>query len=269
MLCVSQATERGTDITDNLNMSSTPTLQDRERLRERPDSWPVMYQSWDKLVFINWPIEIDALRPLVPEPLEIDTFEGTAWLTVTPLNIYNARPIFVPPLPFVSQLYELNVRTYVHLDGVPGVWFFSLDANSVLAVTAARTLFYLPYFNAEIDLKSEGRSVAFDSRRDKGDAVFSASWAISDELPPAEPGSLDYFLVERYCLYSTDGENLYRCRIHHRPWPLQTAADFELGPSTVVQADGLPQPSGEPLLFCGGPVDVEVWPLEKVASVGT
>lgn len=249
-------------------MDSEPAIEDREQLRSRPDGWPVMYQSWNKLLFLNWPIPVDAVRGLIPEPLVIDKSEGTAWLTVTPLNIYNARPIFLPPLPFISQMYELNVRTYVHLNGVPGVWFFSLDANSLLAVAGARTFFYLPYFNADIELTGSGRRVEFGSQRSASAvAAFSAEWTIGGERPAAAPGTLDYFLAERYCLYSSDGKDIYRSRIHHRPWPLQDTADLELGSAAVITADGLPEPSAAPLVFCGGPVDVEVWPLEHAARV--
>ena len=246
-------------------MTAALTDEDRSRPRERPSGWPIMYQSWEKLLFLNWEVPVDAIRPLVPEPLLIDTFEGRAWLTITPLNIYNARPIFVPRLPFLSQMYELNVRTYVHFDRVPGVWFFSLDANSSLAVAGARTFFNLPYFGADIELNANGRSIEFQSKRTGREAAFSTKWTIGAELPEAQPGSLEYFLLERYCLYAADETAIYRGRIHHRPWPRQQPMNFGGWKSSVVRAAGLNEPSTDPLLFCGGPVDVEVWPIEKVA----
>ena len=114
---------------ENLDPISQPSMDDRIDARERPVGWPIMYQSWDKLLFLHWEIPYDDLRRLIPAPLEIDTFEGKAWLTISPLTIYDARPVFVPPIPYLSRLHELNVRSYVYYDGVPGVWFFSLDAN--------------------------------------------------------------------------------------------------------------------------------------------
>jgi uncharacterized protein YqjF (DUF2071 family) len=119
-----------------------------------------MHQNWDKLLFMHWEFPIEALRKVIPEPLAIDTFDGKAWVAITPLTIWDARPTYTPPLPFVSRLHELNVRTYVYLEGIPGVWFFSLDANNSVAVTAARTLFSLPYYNASISLESSALEFA-------------------------------------------------------------------------------------------------------------
>ena len=224
-----------------------------------------MYQSWGKLLFMHWPIPVEALRPLIPEPLAIDTYNGEAWIGVIPFTIWGARPIFVPPLPWLSDFHEINVRTYVHLNGVPGVWFFSLDANSLVAVLAARTFFRLPYYNARISLEQQDDTIIYASSREGAEtrAEFSAEWTIGADLPQAEPDSLDFFLTERYCLYTADEDKIYRCRIFHQPWPLREArlSRYE---SSMIEADGLPAPGGEPVLHCGGTVDVEVWPLEDV-----
>jgi uncharacterized protein len=224
-----------------------------------------MYQSWGKLLFMHWQIPIQSLRQLIPEPLAIDTFDGKAWIGLTPFTVWNARPIFMPPLPWVSDFHEINVRTYVHLDGVPGVWFFSLDANSSVAVMAARTFFRLPYYRASISLEQQGETIIYTATREgaASRAEFNATWAIGADLPKAEPGSLDFFLIERYCLYTSDEGKLYRCRIYHQPWPLQEA-NLTAYSSNIIEADGLPTLKGEPLLHCGGPVNVEVWPLEEV-----
>jgi uncharacterized protein YqjF (DUF2071 family) len=224
-----------------------------------------MHQSWGKLLFMHWQLPVKKLRPLIPERLEIDTFEDMAWIGVTPFTVWDARPVFTPPLPWVSEFHEVNVRTYVHLDGVPGVWFFSLDANSLVAVTAARAFFRLPYYYASISLDQEGETIIYTSRREGGEtsAEFSATWKIGADLPKSKPGSLEFFLTERYCLYTSNEERLYRCRIFHQPWPLQEAG-LSAYESDMVEADDIPTPEGEPLLHCGGPVSVEVWPLEEV-----
>jgi uncharacterized protein len=237
---------------------------DRLIARKRPPGFPVMHQTWDKLLFLHWEVPVDVIRPLIPAPLEIDTFHGKAWLSITPLYIYNARPALMPSLPYFSWLYELNVRTYVHIDGVPGVWFFSLDANNTLAVLGARALFKLPYYLAEIDMTHRNNTVTFNSYRRDTEARFNAEWSIGRDLPIVEPGSLDFFLVERYCLYAADTSALYRCRINHEPWRLQEPAAFSSFESTMTQANAIAQPEGDPLLHCGGPVHVDVWPLERV-----
>lgn len=238
---------------------------DRLSILERPDSMPIMRQNWGKLLFMHWPIEAEALRPLIPERLTIDTFEGEAWIGITPFTMWGVRPVFTPPVPFLSELHETNVRTYVHLDGVPGVWFFSLDANSALAVTGARTLYHLPYFNAEIELEEEDGTIDYTlSRRDEPHAEMEARWTIGEALPESEPGSLAFFLTERYCLYSEDSsEQLYRARIHHAPWPLQEAS-LESLRSTMIESQGLPTPEGDPLLHYAEALAVDIWPLKKV-----
>ena len=137
-------------------MNRKPELEDRLAARERPEGMHIMHQDWHKLLFLHWEVRVEDLRPLIPEKLAIDTFEGKAWLTVTPLTITNLRPPYLPPLPYLSWLYELNVRTYVHIDGVPGVWFFSLDANNLPAVIGARMFFSLPYYNARIMCEEDG-----------------------------------------------------------------------------------------------------------------
>jgi len=177
------------------------------------------------------------------------------------------RPVFAPALPFLSKSHELNVRTYVHLDGVPGVWFFSLDANNRVAVLGARLAFHLPYFGASMGLERQDRVIRFSSRRAHrraAPAEFEAAWKVGEELGEARPGSLDFFLVERYCLYSAHGGRLYRVRISHRPWTLR-GADLLSCRSTMLESQGLPAPGGEPLLHQQGePLRVRVWPRIRV-----
>jgi uncharacterized protein YqjF (DUF2071 family) len=241
---------------------------DRLAIRERPDGQPIMHQDWGKLLFMHWRISEEALRPLIPERLTIDKFDGSAWIAVTPFTMWDIRafPPYLPPVPGLSSMHELNVRTYVHLNGVPGVWFFSLDANSSIAVMTARTFFHLPYFNAEMSLEEEGKSIVYSSRRTERDvsaARFDATWKTGETLPFTHPGSLEFFLTERYCLYSARKQKLYRCRIFHQPWPLQkaTLTSFD---STMIESHGLPTPDGEPLLHYAEELSVDIWPLEEV-----
>lgn len=244
--------------------SDFPNLEDRLSARERPRGVPVMHQSWDKLLFLHWRMPIEALRALIPDSLHIDTYEGDAWAAITPLTIWGLRPPFLPALPYISELHELNVRTYVHRNGIPGVWFFSLDANNSLAVLGARLFFSLPYHNANIDLEQTADRISFKSSRPNEKGNFTATWTIGDNMPAADPDSLDFFLLERYCLYTAAGGQVYRSRIHHHPWPLQQARDLGGFSSNMFEINKLPTPAEQPVLHCGGPVDVEIWPLEKI-----
>ena len=239
-----------------------PEIEDRLALRERPEGIPIMYQTWGDLLFLHWPFAPEALRRLVPPSLEIDTFEGRAWVGVTPFTMWGIRPAGVPAVPLLSRSHELNVRTYVHHEGVPGVWFLSLEASNPLAVLGARLGFHLPYFQARMRLIRDGARVRYRSHRvhpGAPPATFEGMWTAGAPLPDAQPGTLDFFLIERYCLYSVIAGRLSRCRIHHRPWPLRAARVDSLS-STMLEAHRLFVPSGIPLVHAQAePFEVGIW----------
>ncbi|MDT5121791.1 MAG: uncharacterized protein QOC96_1273 [Acidobacteriota bacterium] len=244
-----------------------PTDLDRLSIRKRPDGQPIMHQTWGKLLFMHWRIAEEMLRPLIPERLTIDTFDGSAWIAVTPFTMWDIRafPPYLPPVPGLDRMHELNVRTYVHLDGVPGVWFFSLDANSSIAVMTARAFFHLPYFNAEMSLEQDKETIVYSSLRteeNEPSAEFAATWKTGETLPFSHPGSLEFFLTERYCLYSAHKQKLYRCRIFHPPWPLWKASLSSFA-STMIESHGLPTPEGVPLLHYAEELSVDIWPIAE------
>jgi len=225
-----------------------------------------MHQMWGKLLFMHWRIDEKELRSLIPEALEIDTFDGTAWIGIIPFTMWDIRafPPYLPAVPGLSSAHELNVRTYVHYDRVPGVWFFSLDCNSMAAVLAARSFYHLTYYNADIDLEQHGNAIDYSCKR-TGDppAHFKASWNIGETVPFSHPDSLEFFLTERYCLYAGNDGQLYRARVFHQPWPLQKAT-MNSYDSTMIEALGVAARDGEPVLNYAEELDVEIWPIHRV-----
>ena len=215
----------------------------------------------------GWPVPARSLRPLIPAPLAIDTYDGVAWVGITPFTTWGLRPVLLPEVPLLSTSHEITVRTYVHLDGMPGVWFLSLDANNPLAVWGARLAFHLPYFTAHMSTERQDRTISFASKRTHrhaASAEFEASWTDGDRLPQPESDSLDFFLIERYCLYAARNDELYRARIFHRPWPLHTAR-LRSCRSTMIESQGLPSPETEPLLHQqGDSLRVQIWPPARV-----
>ena len=244
-----------------------PQDVDRLAARHRPKGQPVMHQTWGKLLFMHWRISQDLLRPHIPASLEIDTYGGSAWIAIAPFTMWDVRalPPYVRPVPGLSAMHELNVRTYVHNNGVPDVWFFSLDTNSHAAVLGARSIYHLPYYYADIEIKEHGRTIDYRLDRDDDDApaAFKATWKIGDPLPQSQPGSKEFFLTERYLLYAEHDDQLYRARIHHEPWPLQEAELTKWG-SSMVEASRLKQPPGDPLVHYAEELDVEIWYLQRV-----
>lgn len=244
------------------------TALDRMTSRERPDGQPLMHQKWGKLLFMHWRIEERELRSLIPAQLEIDTFDGTAWIGIIPFTMWDIRalPPYLPAVPGLSSAHELNVRTYVHYDGVPGVWFLSLDCNSSPAVIAARTFYHLPYYNAGIDLEQINNTIDYAVKRtDDPPAHFRGSWNIGETIPFSHPESLEFFLTERYCLYSESGGDLYRARIFHQPWPLQKATinSYE---STMIEALRVKPFAGDPVLQYAEEIAVDIWGIKKVSE---
>jgi uncharacterized protein YqjF (DUF2071 family) len=221
-----------------------------------------MTQSWHDLLFAHWPVGADALRNLVPPGLELDLFDGQAWVGIVPFRMTNVAPRGVPALPWVSAFPELNVRTYVRVGSKPGVHFFSLDAASPVAVGVARTMFDLPYYSATMEVDSEGDYIRYTSRRAATDGVpaeFTARYRPTGPVSAASAGSLDYFLTERYCLYTVnDAFELRRLEIHHPPWPLQ-AAEATIEVNTMAEAAGIRLPSMAPLLHFAKRQDMVAW----------
>lgn len=225
-----------------------------------------MGQSWLDLLFAHWALAPSALESRVPEPLELDTFEDRAWIGITPFIVSGLRLAPTPPVPYLSKFPEINVRTYVSLDGKPGIYFFSLDAASRFAVSTARRLYRLPYFLADMSADRSDGPVEYASTRvdERGHAArFEGRYGPTGRPATARRGSLEYFLSERYCLYTLDegGEPL-RAEIHHPPWPLQ-AAEAEIAVNTMAPR-GIELPQEPPLLHFAGRQDVLLWRTTRV-----
>jgi len=219
-----------------------------------------MTQSWHDLLFAHWPLDPDALRSKVPANLPLDVFDGRAWIGVIPFHMTNVGPRSMPSLPGLSAFPELNVRTYVTLNGKPGVYFFSLDAGSTLAVIGARTMFNLPYYRAAMSVHTAARRVTYRSaRRSAVNAQFLGTYEPVGVASPAVPGTLEYFLTERYCLYHRDHQSApYRLEIHHPPWALQPAR-ARLVRNGLADVNGLALPSAPPLLHFSKRQDAIAW----------
>ena len=235
--------------------------------------WPmpsgpwIMRQTWNDLLFAHWPMAVRALRPLVPGCFEIDTFDGQAWIGVVPFHMTNVTARFVPPLPGLSAFPELNVRTYVRVADKPGVYFFSLDADSAPAVKTARALFNLPYYAAAMAVRIHGRGVAYESRRRSlPQAAFEATYRGLGNPRAPVPKTIEHFLTERYCLYGLDHRGApYRLEIHHPAWLLQ-AAEAEIRVNTMATAAGILLPALPPLLHFVKRQDMVGWGLTPLPS---
>jgi uncharacterized protein YqjF (DUF2071 family) len=252
----------------------TTSAIDRIGPTREPRRWPVMRQSWRELLFMHWPVRPEALRTLVPPQLDLDLFEGTAYVGLVPFTMTGVRPVGLPPVRGLSSFHETNVRTYVHRAGCdPGVWFFSLDATNRVAVALARSWYHLPYYHARMFLDREAEAGPDDPqafiyagvrrRPDPRPASYLIRAIPTGPVRPAEPHTIEHFLVERYALYSLANDRLYRGQVHHHPYPLQ-AADVITLDESLLSAAGICRPDMAPLSHFARGVDVKIYALQRV-----
>jgi hypothetical protein len=248
------------------------------RVDHRP--WPLppgrwtWRQSWCDLLFAHWPVPHAALRPHVPAGLTLEEFDGAAWIGVVPFRMEGVMRRPLPDLPGLSAFPELNVRTYVERDGRPGVWFLSLDAANRLAVWAARRFFHLPYHFAAMSLRESSDDITYMSRRraasnsdtagESENVRFEATYRLESEVYESQPGTLEHWLTERYCLYaqSPDGA-LHTTDVHHLPWPLQKAS-AEIAVNEMLRPWRIELPDVPPLLHFARRLDVIVWSSRRL-----
>lgn len=234
---------------------TTVDLAEYEALRGRKNAPRFMVQKWRNLSFLHTPCDPEVVQAQLPEGLTVDTFDGQAWIGLVPFEVHDARLPFLPTLPGLSSFPETNLRTYVHRDGKkPGIWFFSLDAGQWLVSKAARLALALPYFPAQMQVCQQGSRIAYKSHRERAESFIT----VQPKLQKLEStqGSLTYFLIERYLLYSERNGKLITAAVSHDPYPL-VHAELTHCEESLVAAAGLPRPSWEHICFSPG-VDVDM-----------
>ncbi len=221
-----------------------------------------MKQTWSDLLFAHYPIKIEKLRKLVPEALQLDSYNGMCWIGVVPFRMSGIRLRGMPPIPGTDQFPELNVRTYITLDGKPGVYFFSLDAANWLAVKGARTLYHLPYWYADMEIQNSGTNVKFKSKRLRNHEIeLACSYRPISEPFQVTKGSFEEWIVERYCFYTLNSTGIpLRCDILHEPWTLQEA-EAEFSTNTILSKQGFDVDSNSPICHFAKKIEVRAWPL--------
>lgn len=237
-----------------------------EKKDHRP--WPlpnvpwIWQQSWRDLGFLHYPVAAGALRRRLPEGLKLDTFGGSAWVGLVPFRMERVKRRTLPKVPGCSSFPELNLRTYVEADGKPGVWFFSLDADSWPIVLGGRWIYGLPYYPARMEHREENGGYGFSSHRRGSKVCFRARYRACDERFYARPGSFEYWATERYCLYAGKGpDRMVRVEVHHAPWPLQRM-EVAIEQNDVLSAAGIHPLDAEPLCHFSEGVDVLSFPVE-------
>lgn len=250
-------------------MPRSPQDSDRIAATRQPSGSPVMYQRWEDLLFLHWSVSETEIAKTLPEGLHVDTFDGRAYLGLVPFFMRNIRPRFLPSVGPISNFLEMNVRTYVHDDsGRPGVWFYSLDASQPIAVRLARSLFHLPYFDAVMSAERNEGEVLYRCRRSNPESPSESTFRYrgTEEISRPVPGSLEYFLLERYYLFAhrTDPAQLFCGQVHHAPYPAFRASLSDFASPALEEAGFDPGTTApEHLLYSPG-VDVKIYPIERV-----
>lgn len=236
---------------------------DRIAPTRRPERPVWGTQSWRQLLFMHWPVPVAALRQVVPSSFELDTYEGTAYVGVVPFAMRAVRPAVVPSA-LALDFLETNVRTYVLRRGEPGVYFFSLEAASRLAVLAARAAFALPYHFARMSLSEADGVVRYRTERVSGRATLDVTYRVGEALGPSRPGSLEHFLIERYLLFTERRGVALRGQVHHPAYAVRRADVLSVSDGLLTAA-GLPAVSALPAFAHYSPgVDVDVFAIQAV-----
>ena len=238
-----------------------PLLEDRLSVRKKPTGSPVMFQTWSNLLFLHWEIDPDLISARLPGRLSVDFHKGKTYLGLVPFFMRKVRPRFTPSLPWLSNFMELNVRAYVHDEhGRPGVWFFSLDCNQPIAVEVARKFFHLPYQHARMSSQDSGYHC--QRKGETQNAVYE--YTIGKDLRTAEPGTLDFFLLERYLLFSESRQGRIHCgQVHHEPYPFSRTTVPRIS-TAPLEWEGF-QVEGAPVSALASPgVPVKIFPLKTV-----
>jgi uncharacterized protein len=214
-----------------------------------------MFQGWRSLTFLHWRYPPDVIRRLLPSNLELDTFDGAAWIGLTPFIVAGLRPPWLPALPWISQFPEMNVRTYVRgPGGERGIWFFSLEADRLAAVAGARLSYGLPYRWAAMSVRCHSAEVEYTSRRHAGPGqaqiLVRRKW-------PLQPNAHELFLTARFRLYTRLAGKLAFAQVEHEPWPLESAMLLRLEQNVIERSD-VPAPAGEPLVHFSRGVHVRI-----------
>ncbi len=241
-----------------------PAPLDRVAPTLRPPGRPAGHQRWRDLLFLHWEVPVAAVRPLVPADLQLDlTPDGRLYVGLVPFAMRDVRPAWSPRA-LAFDFLETNLRTYVHDGATPGVWFFSLEAASFIAVHAARLGWGLPYHHARMAHRFDGRVHHYGSvRRSDPSAGCEVAWEPGALLGPSAPGTLEHFLLERYVLFAQHRGRVLRGRVHHPPYPARRAT-LHAFTEGLFAAAGLPPAAGAPIVHASDGVDVDVFALEPL-----
>ncbi|MFD2371554.1 YqjF family protein [Brevibacillus sp. GCM10020057] len=230
-----------------------------------------MWQTWEHLLFAHWPVPCDLLRPLIPAEIEVDTFDGQAWISIIPFLLTGVRIRFTPRIPFTHTFPEINVRTYVKAGGKSGIYFLSLDAANPLMTTIAKKWYRLPYHPATMQFRHRGEEIDVQSRRWRSPLAtgrFSAVYRPDSAMFMPRPGSLEHWLTERYTLFCqcARSKKIYGADVYHEPWKLQKAAvTFRENTMThnFFSLAGYP-----PLCLYARGVQSIIWPIREAQKRG-
>lgn len=219
-----------------------------------------MRQDWLDLAYVHWRYEPELVQALLPKGLEVDTFDGSAWVGLIPFSMREIALPHGPSVPYLGSFSEVNVRTYVRSGDRPGVWFFSLDVDRLVPAVVARVTYRLPYCWGVTSHARRGDTLTTIVRRRWPHRVADSSMVI-DMGERIEADELDVFLSARWGLYSRSLRGLRYAAVDHEPWPLRSASLRSVD-STLVQATGLPAPLGAPRVRCSDGVSVRIgWPV--------
>ena len=239
-----------------------------KQLDHRP--WPLpetrwnWRQAWLDLAFVHFRARNESILPLLPDGVKLQKFDGSPWVGLVPFGMAGVMRRSLPGFLQLPPFPELNLRTYVEVDGKPGVWFFSLDADSRILVFGGRHFYGLPYHLAKMQQNWQNGWCEFSSRRRTGPECFHGRYRPVGEVFFARPGSFEHWATERYCLFShTERRGIVCAEVHHAPWPLQKA-EVEIHESSIISNSGILLAGEPPVCHFSTGVQVVSFPAKSL-----
>lgn len=246
-------------------MHSPVSLQRRLEARQRPQENSFMFQEWRKLLFLHWEYDSNLIQNTLPEGVFVDTYKGKSYLTINVFFIQNLRLSNFPAIPGFSDFIEVNFRTYVYdKNGIPGIWFYSLDINSLLAASSGKNFFSLPYHYSELTEQQENGSISIEGTRvEANHSSMKFSYIPENETYIAEPDSIDFFLMERYVLFTYLNGKLHLGRVHHLPYSISKAKVLN-NKNHLFELNSFNAPLSPPnIIHYSSNIDVEIFKLKE------
>lgn len=223
-------------------------------------------QEWHDVLFMHWPVPYEILRPYIPQPFSLETYDEQAWITIILFQAKNSRFRAMPNIMSYPPFLQMNTRTYIQFDGKPGIYFLSVDVNHLLVQVASKRLLQLPYELANMDIKRDRDHISFKSNRINSGYLLShitANYRPLSQQVHHPQGTLSHWLTERYCFWLIKGTKIIKGPLSHEPWELDKVT-VTLGKKDIIPFITMNDIQEKPIAHYAKFIHAHLHPFEQI-----